>query len=192
MKRLWRITRSLKSLRLWWMLHPHSPWPVTMLLRTSTNCRVIDRGHKYVFLDKSVAESVLSRESIALPSVLLVPNWPLSWGPLHSLSLQLRQLVNMCINPDPEKRPDITYVYDVAKRMHTCTASSWAPWREEQTQHMFKYCADHTSLFSGVEMNISELMCFESLTSFRLSFILYQFRSPSRNPRQLRNNQIAC
>uniref|UniRef100_A0A2K5R779 NEK6-subfamily protein kinase n=1 Tax=Cebus imitator TaxID=2715852 RepID=A0A2K5R779_CEBIM len=33
-------------------------------------------------------------------------------------------LVNMCINPDPEKQPDITYVYDVAKRMHACTASS--------------------------------------------------------------------
>lgn len=44
--------------------------------------------------------------------------------PAVFLSLQLRQLVNMCISPDPEKRPDVTYVYDVAKRMHASTASS--------------------------------------------------------------------
>uniref|UniRef100_A0A8C6SUI6 NEK6-subfamily protein kinase n=1 Tax=Neogobius melanostomus TaxID=47308 RepID=A0A8C6SUI6_9GOBI len=32
-----------------------------------------------------------------------------------------RNLVDMCINPDPEKRPDITYVYDMAKHMQSVT-----------------------------------------------------------------------
>lgn len=40
------------------------------------------------------------------------------------LSPQLRQLVSVCINPDPEKRPDVTYVYDVAKRVHASTTSA--------------------------------------------------------------------
>lgn len=37
---------------------------------------------------------------------------------------QLRKLVDMCINPDPEKRPDITYVYDIAKHMQSMTQGS--------------------------------------------------------------------
>lgn len=43
---------------------------------------------------------------------------------LSRLRHQLRKLVDMCINPDPEKRPDITYVYDIAKHMQSMTQGS--------------------------------------------------------------------
>lgn len=31
----------------------------------------------------------------------------------------------MCINPDPEKRPDIAYVYSIAKHMQALTIANW-------------------------------------------------------------------
>ena len=34
------------------------------------------------------------------------------------LCFQLRNLVDQCINPDPEQRPDITYAAEVARRMY--------------------------------------------------------------------------
>lgn len=37
----------------------------------------------------------------------------------------------------------------------------------------------------GVKINMSELMCFESLTSFHISFIFYQAQSP-------RKSTLAC
>ncbi|XP_043985914.1 serine/threonine-protein kinase Nek7 [Gambusia affinis] len=41
--------------------------------------------------------------------------------PADHYSEELRNLVDMCINPDPEKRPDITYVSGIAKHMQSVT-----------------------------------------------------------------------
>ncbi|KAK7094609.1 serine/threonine-protein kinase Nek7-like [Littorina saxatilis] len=49
--------------------------------------------------------------------------------PSDCYSEDFRQLVRICINPDPEQRPTVEYVYGVAQRMkaHTQAASSAQP-----------------------------------------------------------------
>lgn len=37
---------------------------------------------------------------------------------ISDFSLQLRDLVGACINAEPARRPDISYVYGVAREMH--------------------------------------------------------------------------
>ncbi|CAL4120612.1 unnamed protein product [Meganyctiphanes norvegica] len=43
--------------------------------------------------------------------------------PSDHYSSQLRTLVDNCINPSPDQRPDITHVYGVAKEMQAQTQS---------------------------------------------------------------------
>ncbi|GAB1610890.1 serine/threonine-protein kinase Nek7-like isoform X1 [Argonauta hians] len=52
--------------------------------------------------------------------------------PSDIYSQELRRLVEMCINPNPEQRPDINYVYNIAKTMHAFSCES----QQQQQQQL--------------------------------------------------------
>ncbi|XP_029641083.1 serine/threonine-protein kinase Nek7-like isoform X3 [Octopus sinensis] len=56
--------------------------------------------------------------------------------PSDIYSQELRRLVEMCINPNPEQRPDINYVYNKAKTMHAYSCESQQQEQQQQQQQL--------------------------------------------------------
>ena len=64
--------------------------------------------------------------------------------------MQLRELVGTCINPDPERRPTIEYVYSIAQQMYSWSQQAQPVQQLQQQQHPLPTVVQQTKTFQAI------------------------------------------
>ena len=74
------------------------------------------------------------------------------------LPTQLRSLVDKCINPDPEQRPSVEHVYEVAKAMY-----NWFDQQQKQLQQQQMALHQQQQMHPAPSSSILGLPCHGAL-----------------------------